>query len=130
MATVLLDTHVLHWWTSESFRLSEAAVDAISTADELGVASVTWYELAWLAQRRRIAISAPIRPWLERLARDVLTVPTTPAIATTAATLPPSFPSDPADRIIYATALEQGWMLVTRDERMLSHPQVPPITIW
>jgi PIN domain nuclease of toxin-antitoxin system len=91
---------------------------------------VSWFELAWLAQRGRITVPTPVRPWLERLAQDVRTVTTTPAIAATAAALPLSFPSDPADRIIYATALEQGWPLVTKDERLLKHPQTPTIAIW
>jgi PIN domain nuclease of toxin-antitoxin system len=102
----------------------------IEGADQLAVASVSWFELAWLVQRGRITLATPVRPWLERLARDVHTVPTTPAIAATAAELPRSFPSDPADRIIYATALEQGWSLVTKDERLLNHPRMPAIAIW
>lgn len=130
VTTILLDTHVLHWLTSDSSLLSETALSAIDDADQLAVASVSWFELAWLAQRERIQVPAPIRTWLERLARDVQTVATTPAIATTAAALPRSFPGDPADRVIYATALEQGWLLVTKDERLLSHPSGRPIAIW
>lgn len=130
MTTILLDTHVVQWWASEPELLSPAAARVIETADELAVASVTWWELAWLAQRGRITINTPVRPWLERLAGQFQTVATTPAIAASAAALPLSFPRDPADRIIYATALEQGWSLVTRDERLLGHPQTPAIAIW
>ena len=130
MTTILLDSHVVQWWASEPDRLSPAALRAINAADDLAVASVTWYELAWLAQRGRIAITTPVRPWLERLSANVQTVPTTPAIAATAAALPPSFPSDPADRTIYATALEQGGLLVTRDDRLLRHPSRRKVAIW
>lgn len=130
MTTILLDTHVLHWWTSDSSLLSAAAYRAIESADQLAVASVSWFELAWLAHRGRIMVPMSIRSWLQRLALDVTTVPTTPGIAANAAALPGSFPSDPADRVIYATALEQGWTLVTKDERLLKYPQTPAIAIW
>ena len=46
MTAVLFDTHVLHWWTAEPHRLSPAALEAISDADELVVAAISWYELA------------------------------------------------------------------------------------
>ena len=54
----------------------------------------------------------------------------TPAIAAAAALLPESFTRDPSDRIIYATAMEHGWALVTKDARMRSHPDMPVETIW
>jgi PIN domain nuclease of toxin-antitoxin system len=31
--------------------------------------------------------------------------------------LPSSFPGDPADRLVYATAVEHGCLLVTKDHR-------------
>jgi PIN domain nuclease of toxin-antitoxin system len=42
MTTVLLDSHVLHWWSAEPKRVSAAARRAIHGADELAVADVTW----------------------------------------------------------------------------------------
>jgi PIN domain nuclease of toxin-antitoxin system len=96
----------------------------------LAVASVSWFELAWLAQHARIEIDVPIRTWLETLASKVRTVATTPMVAATAVALPNSFPGDPADRVIYATAIEYGWDLVTRDERMRRHRAAQPVTIW
>ncbi len=92
--TVLLDSHVVHWWSAEPDRLSPAATRAIDTADELAVASISWFELAWLAEREPIVVSITVRSWLEDLARAVRTVGTTPAIAATAAALPASFPGD------------------------------------
>jgi PIN domain nuclease of toxin-antitoxin system len=130
LTTVLLDTHVLHWWSSEPGRLSETAATAVAEADELAVASITWFELAWLARNERIVVTVPILAWLQGLAAQVRTVGTTPAIATTAVSLPASFPGDPADRLIYATAIENGWSLVTKDERLRGHPHPQPITVW
>ena len=130
MTTVLLDSHVLHWWAAEPDRLSPAAAEALEAADELAVASVSWYELAWLARHDRIAVTVPIRSWLEGLAASVRSLATTPAIADAAVSLPASFPGDPADRIIYATAIEHGLTLVTKDRRMRGFRHARKIAIW
>ena len=130
MTTVLLDSHVLLWWSSDSKRLSNPAARLISTAEELAVASITWFELAWLAQHERISAPMPIRSWLEALSAQVRTASSTPAIAATAVSLPASFPGDPADRLIYATAIEHGWPLVTKDARLRRYKHPRKITVW
>ncbi len=130
MTTVLLDTHVLHWWSAEPERLSPTAAAAIESADVLAVASITWFELAWLANNERITIAVPVRTWLEGLAAQVRTVGTTPAVASTAVSLPTMFPGDPADRLIYATAIEHGWDLVTKDRHLRQHRHPRQIAIW
>jgi PIN domain nuclease of toxin-antitoxin system len=94
------------------------------------VASITWFELAWLAAHERITLTIPIPAWLDGLSRQVRTIGTTPAIAVAAVSLPGTFPGDPADRLIYATAVEQGWPLVTKDERLRAHRHPRQITIW
>jgi PIN domain nuclease of toxin-antitoxin system len=47
-----------------------------------------------------------------------------------ARSLPSTFPGDPADRLVYATAAEHGWPLVTKDERLRSHRHPRRITVW
>jgi PIN domain nuclease of toxin-antitoxin system len=54
----------------------------------------------------------------------------TPAIADTGVALPSSFPGDPADRLIYATAIEHGLQLVTKDRAILDHPHPRAMAIW
>ena len=130
MTTVLLDSHVVHWWSAEPERLSQVATQALEAADELAVATVSWFELAWLARHERILVSVPLRSWLEEMARHVVSVPATPAIADLAVSLPESFPGDPADRLIYATAIEHGWQLVTKDGRLRHHRHPRPVAIW
>lgn len=128
MSVVLLDTHVLQWWSAEPDRLSRRARTEIGGADELAVAAITWFELAWLARRERILVTIPIRSWLEQLNAMVRTLAITPAVAETAVGLPASFPGDPADRLIYATAVQHGLALVTKDGRLRSHPR--SVAIW
>ena len=130
MTTLLLDSHVIHWWSAEPGRLSATARRAVKEADELAVASISWFELAWLAAHERIVLTVPIRSWLEGLAAQVRTIPTTPAVAATAVSLPSTFPGDPADRLIYATSIEQGWSLVTKDTRLRTHKHPTHMTIW
>jgi PIN domain nuclease of toxin-antitoxin system len=117
-------------WATGDDRLSRLAERAIERSDELAVSSITWFELAWLVRQDRIRIAVPLRSWLDRLAGLLRTVEITPGVAETAASLPSSFPSDPIDRIIYATAIEKGWRLVTKDERMREHKHARAITIW
>jgi PIN domain nuclease of toxin-antitoxin system len=131
LTTLLLDTHVVHWLSSgEIHRLSPAATRAIDRADELAVASISWWELASLVRAGRISIARPLRSWLDELSLRVQTIELTPAIAEIAASFPRAVPNDPADRIILATAIETSFRLVTKDERLRSYPQTRKLTIW
>lgn len=130
MSTLLLDTHVVQWWSAEPERLSRTATSALEQADELAVAAISWFELAWLARHDRIAVAIPTRSWLEQLSTFLRTAELTPTIADAAAALPDSFPGDPADRLIFATAVEHGWRLVTKDRRMRTHRLPHPVVLW
>jgi len=130
LSVVVLDSHVIHWWSAEPDRLSRGAAAALSEADELAVADISWFELAWLAKHERIVVTIPIVSWLQQLAAQVRTVPATPAIAGTAVGLPSSFPGDPADRLIYATAVENGWRLITKDRKLRAHRHPQPLALW
>jgi len=130
VAAVLLDTHVVHWWSAEPKRVSARARKVLEAADELVVAAISWYELAWLARHERITVNVPIRSWLQGLAEQVRTIAVTPAIADAAVALPSSFPGDPADRLIYATALENGLNLVTKDQAIRDHDRPGTLALW
>jgi PIN domain nuclease of toxin-antitoxin system len=67
---------------------------------------------------------------LQDLAREVRTIPITPAIAVAAAQLPRDVPNDPGDRLIYATAVEHGWRLVSKDQRLRAADTSGNIVIW
>lgn len=97
---------------------------------EVGVAATTWWELAWLAESRRITLQIPVRAWIADLARDIRTLPLTPAIALDAAAIPPPSPGHPADHLIYATAVEHAWRLVSKDRRFHEHDREGAVVVW
>jgi len=130
VSAILLDTHVVHWWSAEPKRVSPTAREALEEADELVVSAISWYELAWLARHERITVTVPIRSWLQGLAAQLRTIGMTPAIADTAVALPSSFPRDPADRLIYATVVEHGLGLVTKDRAIRDHDHPRSLAIW
>jgi PIN domain nuclease of toxin-antitoxin system len=75
-------------------------------------------------------VTIALGSWLRRLSTEVRTIGITSAIAHAAAALPSTFPGDSADRLIYASAIEHGWPLVTKDRRLLPHPTPRPVAVW
>jgi PIN domain nuclease of toxin-antitoxin system len=128
---ILLDTHVLVWMASEPKRLSRRARQAIREARQttgVAVATITLWELAWLAENGRIQISATVESFVRETVARVILKPITPEIAALAVRLPAAFPRDPADRVITSTAMTEGTPLVTADARIRQSKLVQ--TIW
>jgi len=126
----VLDTHTWVWWLDEDPRLSDAARAAIETGGELTVSAVSVWELATLERLGRLTVLPDIRTWVRRALAHPGVSPcaVTPEIALVAGSLLPPFPGDPADRIIYATALAQDSRLVSGDRRIARHD--PERVVW
>ena len=118
----LLDTHVLLWLRLGDARLGNLALREIDRAwhiGELAVSAITFWEVALLHQKRRIAFSGDVSLWRrEQLEQGLVEVPVDGEIGVRANSLT-DFHGDPADRIIVATALD-GHRLLTGDHRILS----------
>jgi PIN domain nuclease of toxin-antitoxin system len=129
---ILLDTHVLLWMVSSPGKLSRVAVREIRKAQREGgcaIASISLWEVALLFAKGTLrasgTIEASIREIIERSAAHVLEI--TPDIAGLAMAFPESYPKDPGDRLIGATARALGLTLITNDERILASPLVRSI---
>ena len=119
---IALDTHIVIWLGEASGHLSSTARRVIDEAETNGrpivVSSVSLYEIAWGILRGRIQSSLPIDELLAKIERQFIIRSMGPVIALTAAQLPASFPGDPFDRIIAATAIVEGLPLVTADRNI------------
>jgi len=126
---MVLDTHAWIWLTADPDRLGREARRALRGRQARGVAAISCWEVAALAERGRIALDRDPVDWLDEALRAgrVELLPLTPAVAVTSTTLG-ALPGDPADRLIVATALTHGATLVTRDERIRASGLVK--TLW
>ena len=129
---ILLDTHVLVWMVVSPGKLSRTAVREIRKEQRAGgcaIASISLWELALLFARGRLkgsgTVEASIREIVDAAAVSVFEI--TADIAGLALAFPESYPKDPGDRLIGATARALGIPLVTQDERILASPLVRSI---
>ena len=129
---IVLDTHVLVWLRALPDQLSKAAADAIRKElkrDCVSIAAVTLWELSWLSTNGRIDPGGTVPAFLKKITAGVVILPLTVEIAAQAAAFPvASYPRDPADRLIGATALTTGTHLVTKDKAIRRSSLVR--TIW
>ena len=130
---ILLDTHTWVWWVSNPDRLSASArqaIDRTAATGEIYVSSISTWEVALLVHRQRLTLTMDVNDWVARSERlpFIRFIPVDNAIAIKSVGLPGPFHSDPADRIIVATAIVSGTPLVTKDTRIQDYPHVE--TIW
>jgi len=130
---IVLDTHVLIWWVDDPTQLSKPAQAAIEKAMQtksVYVSCISSWEIALLVERGRIKLTLDVRDWLARCeAIPFLSfVPVNTAIAIESVRLQDFPHTDPADRIITATAMSLGAQLVTKDEKICSYSNIK--TVW
>jgi PIN domain nuclease of toxin-antitoxin system len=124
MISFLLDTHILVWWHLDSAKLSRAQTQVLEDLEEqgqpAGLSAISLRELAKMIQRGRLTVDMSLESWLAGIAsHPLLTIfPLTPEIAADSVRLGDTFPGDPADQIIAATARHHGMKLLTADDRI------------
>ena len=130
---IVLDTHAWLWWISNPEQLPETARDIIEGAareKKIFISSISAWEVALLVSRGRLQFRMSANDWVA--ASESLSclnfVPVSNSIAVKATQLPGNLHSDPADRIIIATTLSIGAVLVTKDEKIRNYPHVK--TVW
>jgi len=119
---ILLDTHVVVWLAFDQTRLSKKARAAVSQArqdaDGLAICDISFLELATLATKGRISLAITLESFLREVETRFVVLPITARACARAIALPSSDPTDPADRIIGATALVEGLSLLTADREI------------
>jgi PIN domain nuclease of toxin-antitoxin system len=127
---ILLDTHVVVWLAFEPDKLSKRAKEAIRAARReggLAIAAISLFELAWLAEKGRIETTLSVESFVRLCASKMTVLPITREIAARAVSFSNSYPKDPQDRLIGATALVEGIELVTHDKLIKKSGFVPVI---
>jgi PIN domain nuclease of toxin-antitoxin system len=122
---LVLDTHVLVW-AHKGIRISKRVEKLIVGAgkkQELFVSAITPWEIAVGVRRGRIRVAGDVLEWIHG-ALDALSAAVAsldPAVAVDAVNLPAWEHSDPADRIIVATARRLGASLLTSDSSIIDY---------
>lgn len=117
---ILVDTHVVVWLALQPERISKKARTAIEdarrTGQGIGISDICLLEISILERKARIRLDSSLETFLLEIEARFIVLPITGRICVRAVLLPASYPNDPADRIIGATALVEGVPLVTADE--------------
>ena len=130
---ILLDTHVWVWWVSSPEVLSSHAKEIVDNAmvnREIFISTISVWEVALLVAKGRLELTMDITDWIAKSEAlpfiNFISVDNN--IAIKSITLPLPFHSDPADRIIIATAITLGVPIVTKDARIINYFHIQ--TIW
>ena len=129
---ILIDTHVLVWLAGDPHKISKNAANAIQqsrkTTEGIAISCITLFELAHLIGRGRIETILSLDGYLQDIESRFVVLPLTRQIAACTVQLPSTYPNDPMDRIIGATAIVEGLPLVTADSEIQKSNALK--TIW
>ena len=118
----MLDTNALIWLMEGSSNLGTIASDLAEAAkmeSTLYVSAMSFWEVGLLIVKNRLELDRPMTIWRDVvLEQGIEEIPLTGGMAMRSTTLV-GLPNDPADRIIVATAMTVGGVLVTDDGRLL-----------
>jgi PIN domain nuclease of toxin-antitoxin system len=119
---ILVDTHIVVWLAFDPAQLSKNARAAINDArengDGLAISDITLLELTTLSSKKRIRLEISLESFLREVEARFVVLPISSRTCACALGLPQTYPKDPADRIIGATALVEGMSLLTADREI------------
>ncbi len=125
---IILDTHIWIWNVQDNKRLTEDQQQLIrdNESGEIGICSISLWEVAQAVQLKRLTLPIPVDDWLEIAINSpgIVMLPLNSRIAVESTRLPGQFHKDPFDQLIVATAREYDVPLVTADTDILKYPHV------
>lgn len=127
-----MDTHILVWWLATPEELSARARRAIADSaatSEIAASAISIFEISTLLRRGRLEFDIDPDQWFAaaRSLPELTIEPVSAEIAWIAGTFDNTFPGDPADRVIAATAQVLDARLVTADRNLRSAAAVEAI---
>ncbi len=129
---ILVDTHVVLWLGLAPDKISRTARTAIEGARQggqgLAISDITLFEIAMIVSKGCVKLNASLETFLSEVEARFVVLPLNGQVCVRAMDLPDSYPKDPADRIIGATALVEGYPLITSDNEIRRSRAFP--TIW
>lgn len=126
---IVLDTHAWLWLLIEPQRLSVRA-RTMAAEEALAVCTISAQEVAMLVRRGRLTLDRDVRTWVQAALAPQSIAELAPSAATAARAglLENPFPGDPADRLIYATAVGRDTQLITADRAIRAYD--PARCVW
>jgi PIN domain nuclease of toxin-antitoxin system len=127
----LLDTHVLVWWFLGDARLpahyASAMQAELAVGSPLALSPISLWEIAKLVERGKMTLTVSVDQLLDQVESHpaIVLVPLSARIAVESTRLGPTFPRDPADQLIAASARCHGLTLLTADDPIRTSGVVP-----
>ncbi len=120
---ILLDTHIWLWWLLGDGALrtkQRVKLDRLASERQLAISWVSLWETEMLEAKGRIKLLPGFESWIVKATDRAIccVLPVDLEVILAQRRLPVTFHSDPADRLITATALLAKSPLVTFDEKI------------
>ncbi len=126
MSLALLDTHVWIWLLNGDQKLNPKALKAVErslSGEAVLLSAISPWEVAMLVSKGRLTLDRDVGEWVQQAIKiqGFRVEPISPEIAVASTRLPGNIHSDPADRLIAATARHLGAILITDDQLLLDY---------
>ena len=130
---IVVDTHIKIWDALHPERLSQAAKDAISVADDedgIIICDISLWEIAMPIKKGRVKVDASYQVFIDKVleSRNYFVQEINKEIAECSVNFSDEVNKDPADRIISATSVILKAPLVSADENLNKTDEIS--TIW
>ncbi len=124
---LLLDTCALVWLALGDSRFQSSSsknkIEKSFRDQQLYVSAITFWEISMLNAKGRLKMNEPVLNWIKNCIEkyNLQIVNLSPDVSVESCQLPGGFHSDPADRLIVATARIYGFTLLTEDQLILDY---------